>query len=211
MGKEITCGLGCRYCKIFQGQYELGKIDTPMTKTEKYIALASLGSFIKGWTLIIPKEHIYCMKDKYNDLEFISLSNEIVKRIRKVYSKDCILFEHGANHEGSLTACGTNHAHIHIVPYDKSLLSEMKQYQKKWIECRTEDISGIVGDNEYWFYSENINDMHNIKGYLHIIEKPESQFFRKLLAKKENCIEKYDYKTNWFIEIAEETYDMLKD
>ena len=91
MGKEITCGLGCRYCKIFQGQYELGKIDTPITKTENYIALASLGSFIKGWTLIIPKEHIYCMKDKYNDLEFISFSNEIVKRIKGVYSKDCII------------------------------------------------------------------------------------------------------------------------
>ena len=87
----------------------------------------------------------------------------------------------------------------------------MNHYQNKWVECRTEDISGIVGDNEYWFYSENVNDMHNIKGYLHIIEKPESQFFRKLLAKKENCIEKYDYKTNWFIEIAEETYEMLKD
>ena len=48
--------------------------------------------------------------------------------------------------------------------------------------------------------------MDNIKGYLHIIEKPESQFFRKLLAKKENCFEKYDYKTNWFMEIAEETH-----
>ena len=211
MEKKIVCGLECRYCKIFQGQYELGKIDNPIIRTEKYIALASLGSCIKGWTLVIPKEHIYCMKDKYNDLEFISLSNEIIKRIKNAYSKDCILFEHGANHEGSLTACGTNHAHIHIVPYDKSLLSEMFHYQKEWIECKAKDISGIVGDNEYWFYSEDINNMDNIKGYLHIIEKPESQFFRKLLAKKENCFEKYDYKTNWFMEIAEETHDMLKD
>ena len=49
------------------------------------------------------------------------------------------------NHEGSITACGTNHAHLHIIPYEKSLLKQMFHDDSvQWIECKITDVERIV-------------------------------------------------------------------
>ena len=210
MKKKLICSDKCRFCEIFKSKEQLGKIDTPIIKYEKYIAIVSLGAFIPGWTLIIPKGHIFSMKEAYFDLDFIDIANEMLVKLNKVYNSKCIILEHGANHEGSITACGTNHAHLHILPYDKSLLFDMKQDGKEWIECKIVDVKKIVGDNEYWLYGENIDEIQNANVFLHIISNPESQYFRKILAKKEGFLKQYDYKKYDFLEIAEETYEKLR-
>ena len=46
-------------------------------------------------------------------------------------------------------------------------------------------------------------------GYIHIIEKPESQYFRRLLAEKEGYTKEYDYKCNLFLDKGEATYASL--
>ena len=51
--------------------------------------------------------------------------------------------------------------------------------------------------------------MQNVKGYLHIINKPESQYFRKLIAEKEGCGEKFSYKEFRFEENEKSTYEVL--
>lgn len=210
MRKNLICAEECRFCKIFKGNGVLEKIDTPIIKCEKYIAVVSLGAFVSGWTLIIPKEHTFSMKEVYHDWDFIDIANKMLIKLNKVYNSKCIIFEHGANHEGSITACGTNHAHLHILPYNKSLLLDMKQDGKEWIECGISDVKNIVGDNEYWFYGENIDGIQNAKGFLHIIRNPESQYFRKILAKKEGILKKYDYKQFNFLDKTEETYETLR-
>ena len=64
----------------------------------------------------------------------------------------------------------------------------------EWIQCELSDVENLAGKDEYWFYAENVENMQNVKGYLHIINKPESQYFRKLIAEKEGCGEKFSYK-----------------
>lgn len=210
MNNEFRCKEGCRFCKIFNGTYDLGKIDNPLLKSKEYMALVSLGAFVEGWTLIIPRKHMYSMKQVYSDPAFITIANSMVDKIKKIYQKPCIVFEHGANHEGSITACGTNHAHLHILPFEESLLAEMKKDEKIWVECHVEEINNLVGENEYWFYSENIDKIENTKGFLHIIEEPESQYFRKLIADKKGYKDQFDYKKHLFLDLAEATYDALK-
>ncbi|WP_428259324.1 HIT domain-containing protein [Gallibacter sp. Marseille-QA0791] len=188
----------------------MGIIDTPILENDKYMAVLSLGGFIEGWTLIIPKEHMVSMKNFYKDIEFKLFVNKTMNLLRKVYDTGFIIFEHGANHEGSLIACSTNHAHLHVVPYNRSLIEEMKSKDKKWIECTIDTIEEVVQENEYWFYAENVTNIETVTGMVHLIKKVESQYFRKILAKQENCLEKFNYKEYGHTSIVQRTYEKIK-
>ena len=67
-----------------------------------FFSLASIGGFIDGWSLVIPKEHTYSMRKFFTDSAFVDIANKMLKRIRDTYRKKSIIFEHGANHEGSI-------------------------------------------------------------------------------------------------------------
>ena len=207
---QIICSEKCRFCDILEGNRKMGIIDNPILENDKFFSLASIGGFIDGWSLVIPKEHTYSMRKFFTDSAFVDIANKMLKRILDAYRKKSIIFEHGANHEGSITACGTNHAHLHIIPYEKSLLKQMFHDDSvQWIECKITDVERIVQKKEYWFYAENVVDIEDAKGYIHIIEKPESQYFRRLLAEKEGYTKEYDYKCNLFLDKGEATYASL--
>lgn len=209
MQSKIICSKKCRFCDILEGKRRMGMVDNPVLKNSQFYTLVSIGGFIEGWSLVIPKEHTYSMRKFYTNSLFIDIANEMLKKIWKIYKKKCIIFEHGANHEGSITACGTNHAHLHILPYEKSLLDKMFDSNRQWINCGIKDIADIVKDKEYWFYAEDVVNIEEAKGYLHIIEKTESQYFRRLLAEKEGYLQAYDYKNNLFLDKGEATYASL--
>lgn len=209
MQSKIICSKKCRFCDILEGKRNIGMIDNPVLINSQFYTLVSIGGFIEGWSLVIPKEHTYSMRKFYTNTLFINIANEMLKKIRKIYKKKCIIFEHGANHEGSITACGTNHAHLHILPYEKSLLDQMFGNCIQWVKCGIKDIADIVQDKEYWFYAEDVVNIEEAKGYIHIIEKTESQYFRRFLAEKEGYLQEYDYKSNLFLDKGEATYASL--
>lgn len=210
MQETIICNAKCRFCDILEGTRKMGVIDNPILENAEFSTLVSVGGFVEGWTLVIPKKHTYSMRNFYTDSMFIDIADKMLKRIRDVYRKKCIIFEHGANHEGSITACGTNHAHLHIIPYERSLRSMMFADDSiQWIDCRLKDIAEIVQDREYWFYAEDVVNIEEARGYVHIIEKPESQYFRRLLAEKEGYTQEYDYKNHLFLDKGEATYASL--
>lgn len=211
--KISSCQAGpCKFCKIFFKDIMLDNIDTPLSKSSNnhYAIIASLGSFIDGWSLIIPNKHIYSMKECFKDIEFIDFTNSVISKLAGVYQKNIIIFEHGANREGSIVACGTNHAHLHIVPYDKSILNEIRKKRKGWIRCKASDISNLAVDKEYWFYAEKVDRIEDVSGWLHLIQKPESQFFRKVLAEKENIENSFNYKKYPFVNNVQATIDRLR-
>lgn len=199
----------CRFCRIFDHDRNTEVVDNPILENNDFMAIVSRGAIVKGWVLVIPRIHIYSMRKFYCDDAFVHFTNSIIDMIREKYRKDCIIFEHGANCCNSLTSCGTNHAHLHVVAYDKSLLCDMKKDGLEWIQCDLNEIENIVGENEYWFYAERVRRLQNVRGYLHIIRQPESQYFRKLIANKEGCIEKFSYKEFRFEENERLTYETL--
>lgn len=209
MDRKRISDVECRFCEIFNKNNKSEEIDRPILKNEDFMALVSKGAIVKGWVLVIPRVHTYSMRKFYCDDSFIHFTDSILNQIRKKYKKNCVIFEHGANSCNSLTSCGTNHAHLHLVPYDKSLLTEMEKDGLEWIQCELSDVENLAGKDEYWFYAENIENMQNVKGYLHIINKPESQYFRKLIADKEGCGEKFSYKEFRFEENEKSTYEVL--
>ena len=200
---------GCRFCNIaYGGEMAFRKENTKIAESNKYFAISSVGALVEGWTLVIPKKHSCSMKNVYADKDFVEFTNEMVQILQKQYGH-IIAFEHGPNREGSETSCGTDHAHIHLVPYH-SLLKSLAKTNLEWQDCATTEISNQVGNSEYLFYCEPSDGWQNPLGKLHILQTPISQFFRKMIAIDQGNEEKYNYKINPDLTFTLKTIKTLK-
>lgn len=200
----------CRFCDIVDGKYQYDGIDQPFSSNDDYIAIASIGALIEGWSLIVPKEHQLSMRHIYNKAGFADFVESIIPLLVGRYGP-LIAFEHGSNKEGSLTACGTDHAHLHLVPFTDSLLPELQGSNLRWVQCRASEIPDRVGNQEYLFYGElgSAKVWRDPLGYLHVLERPISQFFRHLIASQLNCVDISDYRRFPHLETARQTHKML--
>jgi ATP adenylyltransferase len=199
----------CRFCDIIDGRYHYEGIDEPFASNDNFIAIASIGALIEGWSLIIPKKHQLSMKNVYNNSNINDLINSILPNMMQ---KDgsLIAFEHGANKEGSITACGTDHAHLHIVPFVTSLIPDLDSSGLQWIHCHTSEIALKSKNREYLFYTElrATATWQDPAGYLHVLDYPISQFFRQIIATHLGRIEMSDYKRFPHLDIAVNTRKM---
>lgn len=185
----------CRFCVIANGHNNEQKPENvKIAESEGFFAISSVGALVEGWTLIVPKKHCCSMKSVYSDPEFVAFTNRLVSALADCYGP-VIAFEHGPNREGSETSCGTNHAHIHLVPY-RSLEAKLNNMNIEWKSCFASQVDTLVGDNEYLFYCEPGKKWDNPIGWLHILGRPISQFFRRVIAEDQGAFEKFNYKTN---------------
>ena len=198
----------CRFCNIVKKIGDAYKEENKIiADSDKFFAISSVGALVEGWVLIVPKEHSCSMKDLYTGKEFVRFTNTVVQAIIENYGP-VIAFEHGPNCEGSETSCGTDHAHIHIVPYN-SITKKLDETGLKWENCRASEISNMVGNNEYLFYCDLDGKWEDPNGRVHILEKPISQFFRQVIAEDLGTFEKYNYKTNPDTELTIKTAQRL--
>lgn len=193
----------CRFCEISKNNNDLLE-NKPIYQNENYFSIVSVGALVEGWVLIVPKKHACSMKDNYSLESFKDFTNIILNTLQKKYGP-IIAFEHGPNRMDSKTSCGTNHAHLHLVPFS-SLYNDLIISGLNWEKCSTTNIANRVGDKEYLFYCDLTNKLwDNPDGWLHILDEPISQYFRRVIANRLGCIEQYDYKTNPNIEIVHKT------
>lgn len=185
----------CRFCGIANGcDNERKPENAKIAEGENYFAISSIGALVEGWTLVVPKKHCCSMKAIYSDAEFTTFMNRLVSALAACYGP-VIAFEHGPNREGSDTSCGTDHAHIHLVPYH-SLLEILNNMDLEWKVCCASQVDSFVGGNEYLFYCEPGEKWDDPIGCVHILKTPISQFFRRVIAEDLGIFDKFNYKTN---------------
>lgn len=198
----------CRFCDYFaRPSIEHGGIDLPWLKNDQYAALASIGGFVPGWSLICPVEHKLNASDHYRKQEFWEFAQDAASIIAKRFGT-VRFFEHGACSYDSLTSCGTAHAHLHVVPLKFSLLkaiSESASAQKLiWQDCYAKDIAQLSQGREYLFATDRI-DADLTHGKIALVDIGVSQFFRKLIAEHLGTPGVYDYKLNPSRELSDRT------
>lgn len=203
----------CRFCDIVENHiHEYGIVDTPFLENDIFFSLVSIGTFIRGWTLLVSKEHIFNLHSFYSDKNFYYYLSKHIDMVRQKvhWTKRVIVFEHGANRCDSLVACDTSHAHLHIVPWDGSILNDIMS-ERVWQCIKWRDVSELVQNQEYWLYCENPEAGDEAYAYIHIIDRPESQYFRRVLAEKIGLVGEYSYKKDLRLNESIETRTMLEE
>ena len=150
------------------------------------------------------------MKKHYAIPNFYNFVNNCIRIIKNAYGVNkVIVFEHGANKFGSMTACGTNHSHLHIVPINDSLLNDFSK-NLSVTKVNFDQIEDYVKDSEYLLYADVEDKLETSECHIHLLEEPISQFFRKLIASKLGCPENYNYREHNNIEISNSTVKTLQ-
>lgn len=199
----------CKICNVLLSKKSKTITDQILVENDYYFAISSIGGFVPGWTLIFPKSHKLNLADDYSNKDFLSFTSYVNDVVSSEYGQ-CVIFEHGANSNGSDTSCGVNHAHLHIVPFDRNLELLALQEAPKFIWKQTDitGVSNIVNGEEYLFCA-NSYDLDNTRGVISKLVIPQSQFFRKILAKAIGLNNLYDYKRYKFEDISINTSENL--
>ncbi len=203
--------MSCKFCNVASLHEKQYTADQVLFETEHFFAISSIGGFIPGWLLVCTKSHQLNLSTLYANKHFLEFVSETQEVISKKYGA-CVIFEHGAVTEGSKTACGANHAHLHIVPFAKSIqsLASLQDGSLTWSECEIEHVSKLSDGAEYFFCADKFIG-NKTSGLLCVLQQPQSQFFRRVLADAVGLAEFYDYKRFPFEEISGDTAKRLTD
>lgn len=199
----------CRFCEARIAEVKQFQADEVLYETDNYYAVSSIGGFIPGWTLVFPKKHNLNMSTLYSNQDLNLFIYDVYKAVTELYGPS-VVFEHGSNNESSQTSCGVAHAHIHIVPFNQNIeiLARGASSDIVWKEAKLNAIDKISKDSEYFFCANKYTGL-DTKGSLALLSTPQSQFFRKILAKAVGLVDLYDYKKYHFEEISADTAKKL--
>jgi ATP adenylyltransferase len=200
---------GCRFCAIAAG-VAFTPYDRPILESDRYLAVASLGGFLPGWTLIIPRDHELNLSQRYADPAFLDFAAEVQRAVSTTFG-NTVMFEHGANHAGSSTGCGTDHAHMHLVPLEASLTALATSYgtPDPWQRYPISELHRVAGA-EYLFVSDQFEHAKT-SGLLQLLRAPRSQFFRRVIAEHLGMPGLADYRQEPLESLATSTATRLRD
>jgi diadenosine tetraphosphate (Ap4A) HIT family hydrolase len=198
----------CCLCAVVRGCGRFGVIDEPLIETENFMAVTSIGAFVEGWSMVVPKRHYLSLSDKYSDPEFLGIIVKLKELVEGTFGP-AIMFEHGAKEAGSLTGCGVDHGHFHVVP-SSSILSRLEEDTSiDWIRYENDAESILSGSQDYLFYSEYC-DSNELQGVYSLPSLPRSQYFRRVLADSLGIADSWDYKKYLHINLSLSSHEKLR-
>lgn len=181
---------GCPFCNEFNGRKELsyfenvygkrfGVFDRCLFKTELFVCVPTIGSFVPGYVLVIPKKHFLSflgMPDSYLQ-ECQTIIDRLAAHYQLCYQSQFILFEHGTADNSNPGGMSVVHAHIHLLPCNIDIIENCHEFQFSSFSCLVDVIKfyRANGDNRPYLLLRDSNKVY----YLSFSSDIPSQFFRK--------------------------------
>src|SRR6185437_6435479 len=156
------------------------EFNTPVLESANFLVVPTLGHFVPGWLLIIPRLHYPCLGalDRSLATELNLVKAESEQLLMSMYSS-VIKFEHGPCSTGVAGAC-VDHAHLHLVPTSVDLRCELsRRFVGRTINDITELANSYREGRSYLFFE----DAKGVKT-VYDVELLPSQYMRMLLARE---------------------------
>lgn len=171
---------------------------------DKFVVMPGLGAFVEGYVMIVSKIHYDCIgKMPIEDINEIDhLLTHTKERIKQTYNTNVVCFEHGSVSCANKFGGCLNHAHLHIVPCNVSLINEINQYDLKVSKLSSLSLLHNLGGAEkpYLFFEDVDGEQYIITG-----EYIASQFFRKLVSNHMGLSDSWDWREDLFLDNVEKT------
>lgn len=163
----------CVYCVYMNSNHLRRKsvnYERSVYESESFIVIPTIGEFIKGYLLIIPKEHLMSLAELSIDLrnEFLEVLNDVCYMLRLTYPVDDLLvWENGTGNGGIGKAKDSIvHAHVHVAPSKLTAQKIMEISGFHLTKISYSDLS-LYGNHSYllikgtknneWFINDNPN------------------------------------------------------
>ncbi len=199
----------CNYCdNILNYHVSKSPCDEVLFESTSHIVTTTLGAFVEGWTLVISKRHVTSMSQlSVSEIqELSSLVSDVRKRVEQVYGST-VVFEHGSLDPGTNFGCGIDHAHIHIVPFEDSIIPVINNEPLDIHWRPLESLEDIATENKPYLF---VIDREERNGVISNPENIPSQFMRRVLAKYLSIPEYFDYHQYSYEEKASATCRSLR-
>ena len=176
---------------------------------DEFVVVPTLGQIVKGWLLIIPRQHVMALAGLpgQNQHSFLSL----VARVRQAVSKHFgqpFLFEHGSVDGSARSGACVEHAHLHVVPWSTDIAPEAA----RWLDLHNlpGGLSSLLANpplSSYVFY-ERVDRA----AYLAQPNSPvPCQLVRRLVATAIGYPESWDWRTELTIDRVNEVANTLRN
>ena len=166
--------------------------DVDLAPSAPFALIPSLGALVRSWLLLIPRHQVLSLRDLSppERRKAMRMAREIATSLCSPGAK-CAIFEHGAVRAGSRVGCGTDQAHLHIVPLNFSLRGAVSADRNvQWTRSSREDDpwQDIEQTSEYLLLADHED---SLIGYP---KEPCSQYFRKIIAAELGRPTEWDYR-----------------
>ena len=180
-------------------------------ETKLFAVVPSLGPLVRGHTILCPKDHYrsFAGLPRTYDDEFIQTKEHLTQVLQELYHAPVHYFEHGTDKKGSRILCTVEHAHLHFVPADVSVL-QVIQRELQWTSVRPnlDDLRAIVGEDEYLLYEAPDGQRLVVNSTKAGIE---SQYMRRVFADALGKGALWNWRDFPFAEEANNTYEDIED
>ena len=194
-----------------QSPMEYEPWDEILFESENFVALPTRGALVKGWLLIVPRVHAFCVGSFSPDMlaEFGLFRREVQAALETVYGP-IVSFEHGPANSGRPAGCGVDHAHLHLVPWNGLFGDAISTYGIEAFPWTAVDgcsaLSEIHATNQDYLYFEEANG----DAFVAVSNKISSQFFRRVIASSIGQPAAFDWKYHSGIENVKATLTALQ-
>lgn len=186
--------------------------DREILRTERFVAVPSAGSLVAGWTLVVPRRPMLNLSqtnaEEREELDAIAtrIADCLGTRGQEVY-----FFEHGSRAVGSLTGCGVDQAHLHIVPLPFDLIAAATARTEAgivWRDARETEppLDTLPVGGEYvalWSRGDS-------RTMIGAVTEPVSQWIRRVIADELGIGAQWNYRNHPQSNRVRETLELLR-
>lgn len=100
----------------------------PLMVTDDFIVVPTIGSFVPGYLLVIPREHIYSLGE-LGETRLVHLEeflDRYVSALEFEFGPRYLVFEHGSGGPDRPGGSCVRHAHLHLIPVGEEALIELE-------------------------------------------------------------------------------------
>lgn len=180
--------------------------DRILVENQHFVALATLGSIVPGWVLVIPREKAFNLASarSRHRAEFEEIRNEVQVTLSKSFGGRIYEFEHGPRAPNGLLGCGVEQAHLHLVALPFDLVEEVRSTTGDAQSLAVSSNSpwdAVENDRDYWL----VHDPKKGEALITYPDEPISQGIRKIIAAKLGKAHAWNYRVDAFHEHILET------
>jgi diadenosine tetraphosphate (Ap4A) HIT family hydrolase len=173
----------CQFCRIGRGDRSVPEYDWPITESEHFVVIVSMGPFSKAYVLICPREHYFSL-GQLGEGSLWDEFNRLKRRVRDAFIEEFgvrpTFFEHGATSLFDSSGACVDHAHLHCLALQIDGIPQAIESRMK-AEGNVVPATGITGcaklQKPYFYFEDSRQTRYAFGG----VDLP-CQFGRRVLA-----------------------------